>query len=246
MGNNRKALVLVTPITAVLVLYPAGCLGQTLFKERIHFNVGTGWGSYDMRRGEVRILPPREFVYYEILNKRIEGGWEIYGEINIDITQNISLGPGIMHSSGERNLSEWYRGLFNDPAYRRPSPVLYKASIVSPYVNIGYKFQIDSLNVHIGGNLYYGFGTLNAEVRTYSIPSLYRKITYKSRGFGNSISLGFSIKVGRGYAIINEFGYRNLETGKLKDSRGIELDDSNLNFSGYFFRGGVILSPWSK
>ncbi|UCC78414.1 MAG: hypothetical protein JSW64_08995 [Candidatus Zixiibacteriota bacterium] len=229
-----------------IAIYYGDCRGQTTLKERIHFNLGVGWGNYDMRRAEIFIVAPGEYIYDENLYKRIEGGRELYCEIAFKCMRNIYFVPGIMYSSGDMDLSEWYRGLFNDQYTPRPQPILYEAALIAPYLGAQYRNAIHNLDYSIGGSIYYGFGTLKAHVRSYINPYIFRVYTLKSEGFGHSISIGLSFKLGEYFAIENRLGYKNLITGILEDSHGNELNNSDLNFNGFFIRGGISISPWRK
>jgi len=197
-----------------------------------------------MKRGEIRIIPLENYIFYEFPYKRIEGGRELYFEIIYDFVHNIALGSGILYSRGSRNLAEWYRGLFNNSEFPRPEPEIYEVSVCAPYLIAQYGSKFGKLKCLIGSALYYGFGTLSADVRSYNIPFDYRNFIYKSRGIGYSVSFGFSIELDEGVAIENSFGYRSLVTKNLKDSYGNELGNFKLDFKGFFIRGGISVAPW--
>lgn len=251
-GADLKRFILLLAALNVLFfpLFGKAQPGQILFKERVHFNIGAGRGNYNMKRGFIQRDFADDFVFSEFNNKRIEGGREYYGEIIFDYSRYFSFGPGILYSSGHRNLSEWIRTFLDDyldPP--KPEPAIYEASLTSPYLKLKYRSIHDIVNYSINANIYYGFAALNAYMfMTGMIPPVlsYERIEFKSKDVGYSLALGVSFKLMDGFFINNEIGYKFLVIGKLKNSDGKKLENFNLNFSGYSIRGGISVNPWGR
>lgn len=230
----------------VLMAYPAGCFGQTLFKEKIHFNVGAGYGNYNLKRGHILRGFVDDFVYVDSDRKRIEGGREYYGEMIFDYSAELSFGSGILYSGGREDLAEWYTGFLDDYNRPRPRPEIYETSLIAPYMKASYRSKMEMLNFAATGNLYYGFGKLSTNFLISGFPEEYEIYNFRSDGFGYALALGISVSFARGFALVNEFGYRNLVMGQLRESNGYRLENFELNFSGYFIRGGISINPWGK
>lgn len=247
---QKLAAIILAVIIFNIAIYYSDCQGQMAFNERIHFNVGSGWSNYNMKRGFIGRDFNDDFVYTEYHVKRIEGGREYYGEVIFDYLSNFSFGAGILYSKGNRNLSEWIDYFLDDYSPPpKPDPVIYEASLMSPYLKLGYSSTKDIINYSANANVYYGFAALEADIyRAGSLPPVisYDRIRFESRGMGYSLSMGISFKLTRGFSIINNVGYRNLSVGELEDPDGNKLASYDLNYSGYFIRGGLSVNPWGK
>jgi hypothetical protein len=164
----KKAIaVIFAAIILMLVFFGGECLGQVSFKERIHFDAGAGWGDYDMKRKILRhgfndVLRVRTVD----ASKRIEGGIEIYGEIKLDLSKNISISPGYLYSHGSRDLSEIPEYYGYDYVDDIP-PINYEAYLLAPYLKLTYRSRFQSIIIYIMAGLHY--------MPTSSIISLLRK-----------------------------------------------------------------------
>jgi hypothetical protein len=207
-----------------------------------------GYGNYDMKRAIIWHDNLEGFIFNDSSYKRIEGGWDYYGEIVFDLSRNISIGGGVIYSNGRRDLSEWQRFLDDYNPAPKPDPLIYEASLAAPYLKLKYRSIIDFVHYSIGADLYYGFAALDAEIDTSTTPPalFYENFKFRSEGMGFSLALGLSFKLTKGLFINNLIGFRNLVTGELEDPDGNKLENSKLNFGGYFIRGGLSFYPWGK
>jgi hypothetical protein len=249
MATTRKSSAFI--FTAIIIVFAAcyaECFGQNSFKERIHFNVGIGYGNYDMKRAIIWHDNLEGFIFNDSSYKRIEGGWDYYGEIVFDLSRNISIGGGVIYSNGRRDLSEWQRFLDDYNPAPKPDPIIYKASLFAPYLKIKYRSIKDKLHYSVNADLYYGFAALDAEIDTVTTrpPPFFENFKFKSEDIGFSIALGLSFKLIDGLFFDNMIGYRNLVTGELEGPDGNKLENFKLNFNGYFMRGGLSIYPWGK
>jgi|GEM_PF-4537444 len=247
---KRFIISLTAPTVLIFSFYDTARSDQISFKERIHFNLGLGWGNYDMKRGFIERGFTDDYIFTEYTNKRIEGGREYYGEIIFDYSGKFSFGAGILYSNGNTNLSEWIRSFlddYNPPP--KPDPVIYEASLTSPYLKLKYRSIYEVVNFSFNANIYYGFAALEADIPagiTYPSVTIYDRIRFKSWGAGYSLSLGISYKLAAGFFIVNDIGYRNLSVGGLEDSYGNKLANCDLDYGGYFIKGGISVNPWSR
>ena len=247
MNNCRlyvSAALAATAICFAALATEAGC--GTPLKERMHFNVGAGWGKYDLKRGIVKNGYSGYYFFDKFENLRVEGGTEYYGEILFDYSKDLSFGPGIIYSGGSRKILEDVQVFLDDYNSRPPQQLLYGTSFTAPYLKIRYRSMLDVLHYSVDGGLFYGFATLDAQMRDiYRFPSIYfRRVEFSSSGIGYSLSLGFSFPLTAGFAIRTDTGYRRMVVRHLKDPDGIELDGYDLDMSGAFIRGGISINPW--
>jgi hypothetical protein len=237
----------VSLILSVILFNASAIAGSLAFKEKIHFNAGIGYGNYDMKRGAVERSYYGGLQFDEFANIRIEGGREYCGELIFDYSRNFSVGAGLIYSSGNRQIFEHLQTFLDDYNRILPQMLLYKTSLSAPYLKLQYRSVLDVLDYSIGFNLYYGFASLDGQIRSvssYPPMSALGPIYFNSKGMGYSLSLGFSYSVSKGFAINNAIGYRSLVVDDLKDSDGNPLLNLDLDFSGIFIRGGLSINPW--
>lgn len=244
----RQFIHIILSLIFSAILFGDGAIaGSMSIKEKIHFNFGAGWSGYDMKRGAIERGYYGDFQFDEFTNIRIEGGREYCGELIFDYSRNFSVGAGLIYSDGNRRIFENMQTFLDDYNRRLPQTLLYEASLSAPYMKLQYRSILDVIDYSIGLNLYYGFASLNGQIRDYDSypPGLgFESIHFKSKGMGYSLSLGFSYSVAKGFALNNTIGYRSLIVDNLKDSDGNPLLNLDLDFSGMFIRGGISIKPW--
>jgi len=200
-----------------------------------------------MRRGAIVRSYNGGLQFDEFANIRIEGGIEYCGELTFDFSRNFSVGAGLIYSSGNKRVFEDLQTFLDDYNQRGTQMLLYEASLSAPYLKLQYRSVLDVLDYSFGVNLYYGFATLDGQIRSatqYPPAPALEPIKFNSKSLGYSLSLGFSYSVSKGIAINNAIGYRSLVVDNLKDSDGNQLLDLDLDFSGIFVRGGISIKPW--
>ncbi len=228
---------------------PSISLAGTAFDmDNLRLDLGGGLSFYRMSRINDEYI---EWISgaIGIFDEKIERGPALSGTIGYRIMPRVSLDIGLTFLRGisaNDSQVEW-QDLYGDAHYYDFESEL-RTSLLATEIKAKYYFPFDGVELFAGGGIAWCHGKTIIDVGYENLgPEGYK---FTSNGLGFVASLGGFWEIYRPVSFFYEAGYRFYRTGDLKDSNGKRwkldvLEDApvmNLDFSGYFFAGGISIS----
>lgn len=236
-------------ITVMISFVPRGVsAGSILDSGKVRLDLGAGVGSYNMSKINDEYIDWASGTI-GIFDDEIERGPGFSGSIGYLISPRVSIDFGMTFLRGISDKDDRLEleDIYGDPFYMDFKSEL-RTTLLATEVKARYFIPVDPVDIFVGGGIAWCYGKASLDLDYADEDS--EAYTYTSHGLGLEASLGGYVEIYSPVSLFCEAGYRYYKTGNLKDSDGKKwkldaLDGEpvmDLDFSGFFFAGGISIA----
>ncbi len=226
-------------IAAFVVLLMAA-QAFALSSENLTFTFGGGFNSFQNETGRYIRLDYGHLYYWVYENEHaINHGYNIYGEGLYEINNNVSLGAGIQYMFASSQGNDGYLTFQDDYDNRKPPSEEYYRDIdfIVPYLVFKNEFKLFEAGWYTKLSVGLGYGISKFYI------SRYGSITERDIFVASIIpGIGTTIISNKKWGLNIETGYRFIKTSEMNDNLFINDDNTEIDFSGWFFQTGISFS----